>query len=277
MVSDASSEAPLPDLTEVSLASPQRRKVQKVDRVAAGCASVDPSIFGKCRAIPTREAEATANDGKTTPALAFDRDRCTLWNAGGFHPQAVRARLGADATVVAVVFVPEMTPGGASVHEIELRGGPEEETFVVSAQLESEATYVVALDHPVAARSLTVRSRYSPSWIAFREIVPIACDGPLDLSATRDVAPAPAPPPDPGPQPHDENVPGVGFCNTAADCGPSECCHAKTCNAAGQRPRCDGIGCSQNVAPNTLDMGECTCVNHRCGAMIHHFMSKSRR
>ena len=223
-----------------------------------------PSMLGSCRAIPTHAHEATG-DPTASPALAFDGDASTLWNAGGFAPQAIRARLGGpqdEVAVAALVLVPEMTPNGPTRHVIEL---DHEHLFTMQASLETSATYVVLFGAPVRSRSVTVRTYRSPSWIAFREITPITCDGDPSLAALPEVPP---PSPAPAPAPAEEHVPGAGSCKTAADCAPSDCCHARTCNAIGQAPRCDGIGCSQNVAPNTLDVGACACVKNRCGANI---------
>lgn len=237
-----------------------RRVVEKTD---AGCATFEPTLLGACRAIATRMPDAT---GAPNARSAFDGDRCSVWNAGASAPQAIRARLGAasdpEPLVSAVALVPEMTPNGQTMHVLELGGTK----YVVQAALETNETYVVVFDRPIPARSLTVTSIRSPSWIAFREIIPLACEGAPDLTALVEVTP-------PTPRPREEKptkqfVRGRGRCATAADCAPASCCHAKTCDAKNVAPACSGVGCSQNVAPGTIDTGECACVNGACGAAI---------
>lgn len=61
---------------------------------------------------------------------------------------------------------------------------------------------------------------------------------------------------------------GTGACKIDADCVPADCCHARTCTAKARAPKCGQVGCSQDVVPGTLDMGQCVCRQGRCAAEI---------
>jgi len=56
-------------------------------------------------------------------------------------------------------------------------------------------------------------------------------------------------------------------CSQDADCVPAGCCHANSCVAASKAPSCDGIYCSMECAPGTLDCGagNCICQDGKCG------------
>ena len=55
-------------------------------------------------------------------------------------------------------------------------------------------------------------------------------------------------------------------CFSDADCVKDSCCHASGCIAIGKAPKCEGVLCSQECAPETLDCGQgsCRCANNRC-------------
>ena len=63
------------------------------------------------------------------------------------------------------------------------------------------------------------------------------------------------------------------YCESDADCVPSECCHPSSCATKGFEEDCSGIYCTQECAPETLDCGQgsCGCVNKKCKALINSF------
>lgn len=266
----ATPDLSLPPLTaSADVPSSPRLRVRRLAAPPdAGCGlPFTPSTIGSCRTIATR-AHASTGDSRQASA-AFDHDPCSIWNAGARPPQAIRAVLGGDriAFVSAIVFVPEMTPNGSAQYVLELTGDHGVDERVVVAPLESAATYVVAFDRPVPARVLTVRSATGSSWVAFREIAALECDGAPALESFLEVTmPAPRPP-DP-PQPVERFTDGKGTCRVDADCVPAECCHARACSSKSAAPSCDGVGCSQNVVPGTIDMGRCACLRSRCGLVV---------
>ena len=52
------------------------------------------------------------------------------------------------------------------------------------------------------------------------------------------------------------------------DCVPAGCCHPNTCTGIDKAPECDGISCTMNCEPETLDcnQGACLCVENKCQA-----------
>lgn len=61
----------------------------------------------------------------------------------------------------------------------------------------------------------------------------------------------------------------AGACRADADCVPATCCHPTACTTAASAPRCDGIVCSRECRPATLDCGgRCVCRDGRCEAHL---------
>ena len=59
-------------------------------------------------------------------------------------------------------------------------------------------------------------------------------------------------------------------CVTDADCVPATCCHPSNCVSINNKPNCEGIFCTQECAPNTLDCGQgsCQCIDGKCKAFF---------
>lgn len=54
-------------------------------------------------------------------------------------------------------------------------------------------------------------------------------------------------------------------CQTASDCVQASCCHATACVPKDQAPTCDGVMCTMECQPGTLDCGgSCGCVEGKC-------------
>ena len=55
-------------------------------------------------------------------------------------------------------------------------------------------------------------------------------------------------------------------CISDKDCVPNKCCHATGCVAKEKAPNCEGVFCTAECVPNTLDcnQGRCVCVNNKC-------------
>ena len=198
-----------------------------------------------------------------SPSRAFDSDACTVWNSGGAPPQAIRASIDGDSPVTGVVFIPEMTPNGDATHVLTL----DDASYVVQASFVSGLGHVVVFDRPTPAKTITVRTTASPSWVAWRAIVPITCES-LELPSTLVEASPITPRPTPVSEPVEIAVAGAGPCKTDDDCVPATCCHPRTCNAKSRAPSCAGVGCAQNVVPGTIGNGaRCACIRGTCGAL----------
>jgi hypothetical protein len=64
-------------------------------------------------------------------------------------------------------------------------------------------------------------------------------------------------------------LPEGAECATDSDCVPAACCHAAACVPAARRPACEGVMCTMNCQPGTLDCGgSCACNAGRCAANL---------
>lgn len=64
-------------------------------------------------------------------------------------------------------------------------------------------------------------------------------------------------------------LPEGAECATDSDCVPAACCHAAACVPVARRPACDGVMCTMNCQPGTLDCGgSCACNAGRCSANL---------
>ncbi len=58
-------------------------------------------------------------------------------------------------------------------------------------------------------------------------------------------------------------------CRTDADCVKATCCHPTACVPRAEAPKCDGIACTMDCRPGTLDCGgACVCTDGRCDARL---------
>lgn len=64
----------------------------------------------------------------------------------------------------------------------------------------------------------------------------------------------------------DDKNKDVKECSVNEDCVPEICCHATSCVAKEKQPNCEGIACTLNCEPETLDCGQgsCECVDNKC-------------
>jgi len=53
------------------------------------------------------------------------------------------------------------------------------------------------------------------------------------------------------------------------ECVPASCCHATECVLVSEAPNCDGVFCSMNCEPGTLDCGQghCEFLDNECGVV----------
>lgn len=60
-----------------------------------------------------------------------------------------------------------------------------------------------------------------------------------------------------------------GECMADADCVPASCCHATSCVPKSKAPTCEGVFCTQECRPGTIDCGGgCACEQNRCVARL---------
>ncbi|MDP3275607.1 MAG: hypothetical protein Q8Q09_10460 [Deltaproteobacteria bacterium] len=119
--------------------------------------------------------------------------------------------------------------------------------------------------------------KISSLWVALTSVVALAqCMRPApdtvgtgssgDQHATDTVAM------DSGTSPEDSAVaaptlPEGAECARDEDCVRATCCHATACVPVARRPACEGMMCTMECRPGTLDCGgSCVCQQGRCGA-----------
>jgi hypothetical protein len=104
-----------------------------------------------------------------------------------------------------------------------------------------------------------IRTVASPSWIAWREVVPITCAhlaAPTAAPATTSQVPTGA-----------EITPGRGSCRVDSDCVGATCCHPTACVARSVAPACSGMACTRSCSgPMDCGRGGCLCRAGRCAS-----------
>jgi len=65
-------------------------------------------------------------------------------------------------------------------------------------------------------------------------------------------------------------VPADIECSKDSDCVPASCCHPDSCVPAGEAPNCEGMMCTMECKPDTMDcgQGDCKCINNKCKAIL---------
>ena len=59
-------------------------------------------------------------------------------------------------------------------------------------------------------------------------------------------------------------------CSQDQDCVPASCCHATECVPTGEAPNCEGMMCTMECRPDTMDCGQgfCRCIDNKCKAVL---------
>ncbi|MBI4979955.1 hypothetical protein HZC30_00180 [Candidatus Woesearchaeota archaeon] len=67
-----------------------------------------------------------------------------------------------------------------------------------------------------------------------------------------------------------KTIPENKSCAVDTDCVPAGCCHVNDSVNLKYAPKCEGMLCTMECVPNTLDcgQGEIKCVEGECKAMI---------
>jgi hypothetical protein len=160
-----------------------------------------------------------------------------------------------------------MTPDGQVAHVVEVSsdGVRFEARARYEGAMSEGGVFGVTLSPAALARYLRVRTERSPSWVAWNEIVPVACAG---ERATPPASPTSSEPPtmlgpSARPTPPPRLVPGVGACAHDADCHPNGNCHPTGCTSRPVAP--SGLACTRSCSgPLDCDNGECVCNRGRC-------------
>jgi len=67
-----------------------------------------------------------------------------------------------------------------------------------------------------------------------------------------------------------KEIPANKLCSVNSDCVPDACCHPKDAVNLNNAPDCEGMMCTFNCEPETLDcgQGEIKCVDRECTAIL---------
>jgi RNA polymerase sigma factor (sigma-70 family) len=168
---------------------------------------------GPAPAVPTKSparlsARASSSwEKNTTPDRAFDGNRETYWNSGGYAPAWIEADLGASTPLAGIVLIPLQDVPGATTHEVWVSDRPigdDRTKAKLMHTFEGDTTNAKQLtfDFPkgLSARYVQIRTTKSPTWIAWWEIEIRYRDG------GRPLAVPPAPQPDPKPPANDKEA-----------------------------------------------------------------------
>jgi hypothetical protein len=146
----------------------------------------------------------------TTPDRAFDGNRSTYWNSGGYAPAWIEADLGAARPLAGIVLIPAQDIAGATTHEVWVSDEPigDDRTkarLMHTFQGETKNEQSLKYDFPkgLSARYVQVRTTQSPTWIAWWEVeISVHERGQLQVvpQGTR-AGPKPAPKKDEGANP----------------------------------------------------------------------------
>jgi len=65
-------------------------------------------------------------------------------------------------------------------------------------------------------------------------------------------------------------APDDAECSKDSECVPAACCHSDSCVPASEAPSCEGIMCTMECMPDTMDCGQgsCKCIDNKCKAVL---------
>jgi RNA polymerase sigma factor (sigma-70 family) len=139
----------------------------------------------------------------TTPDKAFDGNRETYWNSGGYAPAWIEADLGASTPLAGVVLLPLQDVPGATTHEVWVSDRPigdDRTKAKLMHTFEGDTTNAKQLtfDFPkgLSAQYVQIRTTKSPTWIAWWEVEIHLRDGSRPLAVASAPQPEPKPPAD---------------------------------------------------------------------------------
>ena len=136
-------------------------------------------LLGVAPATCKRLAGQALTSGANTPASteAFDGDACSIWQAGGPAPRFAAVDIGPKQVVTSVILIPEMSEKGHVKQIIESSddGASYHTQYIVEGEMEPGHAYEVQVKQPFTAKVVRVSTMQSPTWVAWREILPLSC------------------------------------------------------------------------------------------------------
>jgi hypothetical protein len=111
------------------------------------------------------------------PKRAFDGDRGTDWNSGGYAPQWIEADMGSPTRLADILLIAVHDIVGVTTHEVWVSDEPigddrKKAKLVHTFQGETTDHQPLRFDFPkgTSARYVQVRTTQSPTWVAWWEV-----------------------------------------------------------------------------------------------------------
>ena len=106
------------------------------------------------------------------PAMAFDGNPATLWNAGAHPIHWIEVDFGSPQELSGIHALVSQSPAGNTVHQVSLDG-------ILAFTWSGNTSDYQWLDHafaaPQTARRVRITTTSSPSWVAWFEIQILGC------------------------------------------------------------------------------------------------------
>ena len=131
-----------------------------------------------CTDVAIAQVATASSSWSSTAAHAFDGNRGTGWNSGGFATRWVAVDLGSAQPVAGLTLLVNQAPNGATTHQVETAtvAGVYSTARTLSGSTVNAQQLVVDFGaSPVTARYVRITTTASPSWVAWMEIAVWTC------------------------------------------------------------------------------------------------------
>jgi hypothetical protein len=136
------------------------------------------SFLSQMGCVSIKSHNASSATAAAAAGSATDDDACTVWSSGGLPPQEIGLDIEKEQLVAGVLLVPDMTPPEGDMRHV-VQVSRANETFrsvvAVEGRMTSAHGYAVMFPSPVRASGLKVVTESGQTWVAWREIAPVAC------------------------------------------------------------------------------------------------------
>jgi uncharacterized protein (TIGR03067 family) len=133
-------------------------------------------IHGKSR-IRLGARASSSWEPNTTPDKAFDGNRDTFWNSGGYAPAWIEADLNGSRRLGELILLPAQDITGATTHEVWVSNEPIGDgrtkaklVHTFRGETKNKQPLRFEFSKGTSARYIQVRTTQSPTWIAWWEI-----------------------------------------------------------------------------------------------------------
>ncbi|MGE0043819.1 MAG: LamG-like jellyroll fold domain-containing protein, partial [Vicinamibacterales bacterium] len=118
-------------------------------------------------ALPAGATYTASSSWSSSPAMAFDGNPDTGWNAGAHPVQWIEVDFGSPQTLTGITGLVGQLPAGNTVHQVTLDG---QASFTWSGYTTGGQTLTHTFATPQTAQRVRITTTSSPSWVAWPEI-----------------------------------------------------------------------------------------------------------